>query len=78
MGRATQTAGSHRSVSALETAAASHIEFVNHRASINIGDPDMEDQFGLTDTQRAQEESAVRIAAINQGEIAFNQPTGPR
>jgi hypothetical protein len=65
MSCAAQTAGPHCSVSALEPAAASHIEFINDCAVIDILDLNMQNQLGSTDAKTAEEEAAVRITAVN-------------
>jgi uncharacterized protein YwlG (UPF0340 family) len=60
----TKTAGAARSVPALESASAGHVESIHHPAAIDIGDADVENQFRLASPKRPAEETGVEIAAI--------------
>ncbi len=65
-------------MSALETTAAGHVEFINDCGSIDIGDPDMKCQEGPTDAETTEKETTERAPAIHQLKVAYHQPSGAR
>lgn len=66
---ARRAARADRSVQALESAFAGHVEFIHHRAAIDTGAADAENQFRLDSRKRPAEEPGVGIAAINQSRV---------
>src|SRR6266404_2161979 len=68
----------HRSVSALESAPARHIEFINHQAAFHVGDPNVKRENGATDAEASEEKSTQRAAAINKIKLSFHQPPNAR
>ena len=59
---------------ALETTSTRHIEFVNNHTAIDVSDPDMKSEEGLTGAKIAEKETAERTPAIDQIELTFDQP----
>src|SRR4030081_2974265 len=67
-----------RSVSALEPAAARHVEFINDPAAFHVGNPDMKRENGATGAKTSEEKSTQRAAAINKIKLSFHQPANAR
>src|SRR5262249_6110549 len=76
MSRPAEAAGTNGSVTALEAAAAVHIEFINHDTTTNIGNPNVQDECRLASPKRAAKEPGIRMAAVNEGKISGNKPAG--
>ena len=60
MGGPAKSARADSSEFALEATSARHIEFVNNRAVIDIGDPDVKSEEGLADAKITEKETAER------------------
>src|SRR5256714_2365009 len=63
-----EPAGPERSCTTLEMAPASHVEFVNHHAFIDIGDAHVQREMRLTESEMSEQRAARDASAINERE----------
>src|SRR5438105_381511 len=78
MRRFAEPTRTQRSKFALVTAAAGHVEFVNHAAFVHVRDFHMQREIRPTRSEISEEETAERAAAIDRDEVSFDQPTDSR
>ena len=65
-------------MSALETTATGHIEFINDGVTIDIRDPDVQRQKRLPCAKRTCEEASIGISAVDHLKVTLDQPPGAR
>ena len=74
MGSLSQTARANRAQFSLETATASHIEFIDNAASRDIGDSYVQGEKRSACAEIPEKETSERTSAIHAIEVTIHQP----